>query len=97
MNNITISRGSTTAQLLGNPAFCGEVDGIVRPLHWSTTYQSPAFLRAWYRIYATKFEPVIVTAYSSNSELCGVLCLAVSQETGRLVGGEKRSRNTNPG
>jgi CelD/BcsL family acetyltransferase involved in cellulose biosynthesis len=83
--NITISRGSTAAQLLENPAFCAKWAALCDRCAWSTSYQSPAFLRVWYRVYSARFEPVIVTAQSDNSALCGILCLAVSLETGGLV------------
>ena len=52
---------------------------------WCTSYQSPAFAGPWYRVYAEKFEPLILIARRDTSLLCGILCLAVSADDGAVV------------
>jgi CelD/BcsL family acetyltransferase involved in cellulose biosynthesis len=83
--NITISRGPTGSQLLEDPGFCAQWLALCERCPWSTSYQLPAFVRTWYRIYGSRYEPVIVTSHAGNSELCGILCLALSLKDGRLV------------
>jgi len=85
MINVTISRGSAGAQLLEQPAFSAQWSELCERCAWSTSYQSPAFVGTWYRIYSGVFEPVIVIAQTAASALRGILCLAVSREDGRLV------------
>lgn len=83
--NITISRGADGSRLLEDPQFRARWAALCERCPWSTSYQLPAFTLAWYRIYAGKFEPVIVTGRDQAGELCGVLCMAVSLDEGELV------------
>lgn len=85
MKHLSMNRGAAAAQLLADPMFRAQWAELCDRCPWSTSYQSPAFAGAWYRVYAEKFEPVIVTARSETSSLCGILCLAVANEDGALV------------
>jgi CelD/BcsL family acetyltransferase involved in cellulose biosynthesis len=83
--NITISREAEGARLLDDPHFRGRWRALCECCPWSTSYQLPAFVLAWYRIYGGKFEPVIVTGRDQVGGLAGILCMAVAGD-GELVG-----------
>lgn len=48
---------------------------------FGTCFQRPPFVRAWYRCYESRFEPVLVEARDTADMLIGLLCLA--RERGR--------------
>ncbi len=84
MKDVAISRGADAVALLDSPTFIAQWSDLCDRCPWSTAYQRPAFAHSWYRVYADRFEPILIVAQDSSS-LTGILCLAQSTVDDRLV------------
>ena len=52
---------------------------------WATLFQKQNFVIPWYRIYASRYEPVLLAANGDDGDLIGLLLLAQERSTGILV------------
>lgn len=59
---VDVLRGAAADAWLQSPAAAACWDALLQGCDWATVFQSPAFIRAWYRAYATRVEPVILLA-----------------------------------
>jgi len=78
-----LHRGSIAVDLLDSPHFSAAWDTLIAECPHATTFQAPAFVLSWYRIYAS-FEPIVVHV-SDGEGLQGVLFLALDRARRRLV------------
>ncbi|ANE49205.1 GNAT family N-acetyltransferase [Flavisolibacter tropicus] len=86
-NNIAIHVGEDAWQLLSNSTFLANWDKLFESCPWATIFQHQSFALTWYKIYRTKFLPVLVIA-ECEDQLNGLLTLAapVSGNKGQIVG-----------
>ena len=47
---------------------------------WATVFQLPEFVCTWYRIFASKYSPAIVTGLDAGGQIGGLLTLACSED-----------------
>ncbi len=83
--NIRVAKETEADQLLASDDFVGEWSRLIEKCPWATSFQSPGFVRAWYRVYRAGFSPVLVILRDDAGELHGLLSLAAARETGQLV------------
>jgi CelD/BcsL family acetyltransferase involved in cellulose biosynthesis len=82
---VEIRRGEDARELFEAVGFRGQLQELHEQCPWSTVFQSPPFLHAWFRHYNTIYEPLIVIGHDGEGNLAGILPLAVERESGRLV------------
>jgi len=83
---LVLRSGPQAARELGSPAFLEAWRDLAARCPWSTVFQRPSFVGAWYETYAARYEPVLVLAYGEGGALEGFLPLARSvDEPGGLV------------
>jgi CelD/BcsL family acetyltransferase involved in cellulose biosynthesis len=78
-------RGESYFHLQSDPAFRQKWDSLYSACPWATVFQSQAFAQIWYSTYAADFEPLLVYALDTASDLAGLLALAMNRKTGELV------------
>ncbi|HEX4947829.1 MAG TPA: GNAT family N-acetyltransferase [Blastocatellia bacterium] len=81
---IHLSRGEAAMALLTDPSFRQKWQELLLQCPWATPFQSHAFVATWYEIYAPRYEPLLVAAFT-NDQLTGLLTLALERATGDLV------------
>lgn len=52
---------------------------------WATEYQSPQFLRTWFDVFESRFDPLIVRETDASGDTSGLLFLALSKDQRRLI------------
>src|ERR1700722_1191897 len=82
---IRVHRGKEAAELIANPAFRQKWAALYESCLYGTCFQDIPFVTTWYRSYAERFEPVLVTEAEEGSSLAGLLPLALSKENNTLV------------
>lgn len=82
---IELVRGEESRRLLQNEAFLAEWRRLLAACPWGTTFQSPDFVRVWYRVYGQHFTPLLVLQRGDSGELQGLFTLALSTDGHRLV------------
>lgn len=83
--NIDIVRASEADSLLEDDEFRVDWKKLCRECSWATSFQDPDFACTWYRIYRSRFEPVLVLSRGQEGMLEGLIPLAISTVDGRLV------------
>lgn len=71
--------------LLLSTAFREQWSRLHANCSWATVFQSPAFATVWYRVYAQRYEPVVVYRSQLSGTLSGLLLLAREHASGQLV------------
>src|SRR6476620_3551671 len=86
-SNISIYVGEDAWQLLSNSTFLANWDKLFESCPWATVFQHQSFALTWYKIYRSKFLPVLVIA-ECGDQLNGLLALAapISGNKGQIVG-----------
>ena len=79
------SRGPSAEGLLEDGAFLAAWDRLEQSCPHATCFQSPAYVRTWYRHYRDTFQPVLLTGKGANGELVGLWPLAFNPSTRDLV------------
>lgn len=82
---LDVIQGRDTDSLLAQEAFRAEWAALMAACPWSTTFQGPSFICAWYRTYRERFEPLLVLTRARDGRLAGMLALAVSKAGKGLV------------
>lgn len=82
---INLSRHEAALALLMDQSFCRDWDDLFLPCPWATPFQGRAFVTTWYEIYATRYEPLLVSERAANGQLTGLLTLALDRVSGALV------------
>ncbi|PYR81213.1 MAG: hypothetical protein DMF87_06110 [Acidobacteria bacterium] len=72
--------GQSACDLLADPAFTASWQALYEQCPWATPFQCPAFVTAWYQIYARQFAPLIVRGRAADGSLAGLFTLAVDVE-----------------
>ena len=68
--------GEEVLHLLEDSKFLAEWDALYHACQWSTVFQSPDFVLAWYRLYRHAYQPILIKE-QVNGELTGLLTLAL--------------------
>jgi CelD/BcsL family acetyltransferase involved in cellulose biosynthesis len=84
---VEIVRGSEADSLLADPLFRAEWLRLCERCPWATAFQGADFVGTWYRIYRSRFEPVVVLLREHDATLSGLLTLACSDDGALLVAG----------
>ena len=82
---IEIVKGGEADALLRDRGFESSWSELYRRCAWATPLQTPQFAIAWYGIYRSRFEPLLVFSRGAGGELQGLLALGVSRK-GSFVG-----------
>ena len=78
--------GADALRLLEQEAFRRAWDALHSACPWATVFQGPAFALTWYRVYAPRYEPVVVHSGEwERGDLAGLLLLARERESGEMV------------
>src|SRR6185503_4922855 len=85
MHIVQYFHGSSAEGLLENPAFLAAWEGLELRCRHSTCFQSPAYVRTWYRHYRDAFQPVILLTRAPSGELVGLWLLAFNPSTRELI------------
>jgi CelD/BcsL family acetyltransferase involved in cellulose biosynthesis len=82
---IQIISGQSVFTQLSEASFRDQWTDLQNSCPWATSMQSLPFVEFWYNSYLSQFKPIIVTEYSAENKLVGLLPLAVEIDTARLV------------
>jgi len=82
---IRIRRGDEACLWLADPGHQAAWVGLSQACPWSSVFQLPPFVEAWYHTYLAIEEPVIVTGEDQVGGLTGLLLLARHRQTGALA------------
>ncbi len=82
---IDIAQGDQAYSMLSNDAFLREWALLCEKCPWTTPSQGIGFVTTWYRVYRERFCPVILSEFSPEGEMVGLLTLAVSSDSLKLV------------
>src|SRR5437588_757083 len=72
-------------ELIRQPSFQAEWQKLWQSCSWSTAFQSPQFVKIWYESYKEKFSPLLLWETGSDSELSGLLTLAVQRSSENIA------------
>jgi CelD/BcsL family acetyltransferase involved in cellulose biosynthesis/RimJ/RimL family protein N-acetyltransferase len=80
--------GADALAFLSDRTTAPEWDRLRAACPWASVFQSFPVVDAWYRLYAERFQPVVVVSRDSTARMTGVLALATpaGSATGSLVG-----------
>ena len=82
---VKVDVGEKANALLASPEFREDWTALHADCPWATVFQTPAFVLTWYRVYAARYEPLIIYSRGRTGRLEGLLLLARSRETGEVV------------
>ena len=82
---VRVHRGREAVALVADPIFRRKWSALHEACPYATCFQDIPFVTTWYRSYAERFEPVLVTGAVKESSLIGLLPLALSKEDNTLV------------
>ena len=82
---VSLLTGGSASDRLRDPAFRIAWVELLDQCSWSTSYQSPAFVAAWFQAYGHRYSPIVVEGSDSHGNLAGLLVLAREDVTGALV------------
>jgi CelD/BcsL family acetyltransferase involved in cellulose biosynthesis/RimJ/RimL family protein N-acetyltransferase len=82
---VKVDVGDEAAPLLASAEFQEEWSTLHADCPWATVFQTPAFVLTWYRVYAARYEPLVVHSRGRDGRLEGLLLLARSRDTGDVV------------
>ncbi len=82
---VRVHRGREAVALVADPIFRRKWSALHEACPYGTCFQGIPFVTTWYRSYAERFEPVLVTGAVKESSLIGLLPLALSKEDNTLV------------
>src|SRR5690242_11243056 len=57
---VRIFHGDAANELLADGAFRDDWTKLWKSCPWATVFQSPGFALPWYRVYAERYEPVLI-------------------------------------
>lgn len=78
--------GTDAVRLLERDEFRRAWEALHAACPWATVFQAPTFALTWYRVYAPRYEPVVVhSAEWQGGDLAGLLLLARERDTGEVV------------
>ncbi len=83
---IRLLKDSSAQQFMADTTRREEWRALAMNCAWANSCQSHAFVGAWYGAYATRYQPLLVVGTEKASgQLRGVIALAVSRKTGKVV------------
>jgi CelD/BcsL family acetyltransferase involved in cellulose biosynthesis len=84
--DIEVLKDGEVLPKLADEAFRQDWQSLYEHCPWATGYQSPEYVTCWYRLYETKYRPVVLTASAADGSLVGMLALALDAQANALVG-----------
>ena len=92
-DRLVIRSGQEAAHDLGDPAFLRAWLALAAECPWTTVFQSPSFVTAWFETYASRYEPILVEQFDEHMTLRGFLPLArsVGEPGGLVVAGASQA------
>ena len=82
---IPVHRGKEAVALMADPTSRRKWAALYEACSYGTCFQDIPFVTTWYRSYAERFEPVLVSGEVKESSLTGLLTVALSKENNTLV------------
>jgi len=82
---VKVLTGAAASALIEDPGFRQRWTALSDRCPWSTVFQTHDFVCPWYRVFATKYTSVVVTASDDSGELEGLLTLAWSNDSKELL------------
>ncbi|PKN64372.1 MAG: hypothetical protein CVU57_14985 [Deltaproteobacteria bacterium HGW-Deltaproteobacteria-15] len=76
--------GNSALSLLDSTRFVAQWKNLMESCPWATVFQSPSFCIPWFRVYAERYEPVLVIQRREGA-LEGLLVLAIERKKNILV------------
>jgi CelD/BcsL family acetyltransferase involved in cellulose biosynthesis len=73
--SIEVLAGKQALEAIAIPGFASKWDLLALRCPWGTVFQGRAFVSTWYRLYAQRFEPIVVRA-EHGGKLVGLLTMA---------------------
>jgi len=83
-SSIRILECDNALDRLNEARFKQHYDKLFSNCHWSTPFQSWAFLTTWYKYYCILYDPVIILDVDPDNKLTAFLALARDKQTSRL-------------
>jgi CelD/BcsL family acetyltransferase involved in cellulose biosynthesis/GNAT superfamily N-acetyltransferase len=77
--------GEQALSRLGDRGFTGQWRALHAECRHATVYQSPAYCRAWYEAYRSRWQPVLALARDDAGMLTGLWLLAYDAQHGALA------------
>ncbi len=77
--------GADAESLLGDRAFQQQWRSLYSRCPWATIFQGADFVKTWYRVYRSQFQPVLITETLADGSLSGLLTLAITPDSQQLV------------
>lgn len=84
-SSILILESKDALEKLHEAQFKLDYENLYTDCHWSTPFQSWAFLTTWYKFYSCQFDPVIVLDMDQTDRLAAFLALARDKRTEQLL------------
>jgi CelD/BcsL family acetyltransferase involved in cellulose biosynthesis len=82
---LVIECDNSALSQLADRRFLEAWDNLYNACPWAMVYQSPAFITAWYETYHELYQPVIISGWSSDAALLGLLLLGKSESGEKWV------------
>ncbi|SIT75406.1 GNAT family N-acetyltransferase [Pontibacter indicus] len=84
-DKVEMATGEEAFRLIQDQTFINKWDALYKSCPWATTFQSLPFVKTWYELYSSRFQPVIV-CYWQSGELTGLIFLAHSSSDNKIKG-----------
>ncbi len=85
LTQVSLLRGRAAEAVLSDPRFLDHWRNLHGRCPHATAFQSPGFVRAWYRAYCAQWQPVVAQSEQVNGELAGLWLLAYDPVAGVLA------------
>lgn len=85
VTHVDLAYGQSAHGLLADERFVTQWRKLYDAIPHATAFQTPHFVRPWYRTYHAQWQPVIIHSQDSQSDLTGLWLLAHDQTTNTLV------------
>ncbi len=82
---LTLIIGADADLLLRDRAFQQQWHSLYSSCPWATIFQGADFVTTWYKVYREPFKPLLVTETLADGSLSGLLTLAITPNSQRLV------------
>jgi CelD/BcsL family acetyltransferase involved in cellulose biosynthesis/RimJ/RimL family protein N-acetyltransferase len=83
--DITIKTGSAAVAQFSDRSFQQAWKLLYEDCSWATRFQDIDFVCTWYDVYKERFTPIIISQYSAEGALVGLLTAACHKDAGNLV------------
>jgi CelD/BcsL family acetyltransferase involved in cellulose biosynthesis/RimJ/RimL family protein N-acetyltransferase len=85
IKDVELIHGDAVRALLSDHAFVRQWQRLLEQCSYATAFQTPGFVGAWYEVYRTQWQPVLVLSRGADHDLVGLWLLAYDSATDALV------------